>query len=55
MVSRLGAGEVHRHAPWKTFGLSYSRKPGGGFKTNKQCVDTNIQRLNRDVFKAGVH
>ena len=39
---------------WENLSLKYSQIPEGGFKTgfkiNKQCIDTNVQCLKREVF-----
>ena len=28
---------------WENLSLKYSQIPDGGFKINKQCIDTNVQ------------
>ena len=51
IVSQLGGEGVRRHAlNWENLSLKYSQIPEGGFKINKQCIDTNVQCLKREVY-----
>ena len=45
-----GRGGVQWHAALGNLGFSYSQISEGGSKINKQGIDTNIQRLKRNVF-----
>ena len=41
--------------PWENLGFSYSQIPGSGFRINNQCIDTNVQRLKRNVLTVQVY